>query len=619
MGDLTLSIVADSKAIITEIAATSSGLADELQKSKREQLLAFNEVKVLLKKLQTVDPSSKGEMEGTIKALGEKMNTDVQGVMVKLQASSEFTGMMRCELNDVADQMGLSFAELKQQVATARVEDKKRFALYTQELTQQLEQSRLEAGSQHDTLERHLSSQDEKLDEVHSMLKVLTVMDEASREEANKLFQKLDANKDGSISPNELMMSFLGNGMVEEDVSRLFRRMDLNKDGLISRDEFAIGYANFNKVRQQTNDKTADAIAAKRENDGESIVAPTPEAVLKACKKGKTSVLKKLIDGKADVNEARDEEDEGTALHYAAGAGHEECVVLLLEAKADMSLVDSDGDQALTSATSHIKTVVLLLEAKSDVNFQNKSSNETALHSSVDINNDGDGDKDVVSAMLAAKADANLVNDDGQTPLHYASFGGFPAVVTMLLQAGADAGHKDNELETPLHRAAYGDRLDVVVILLTAGVKVNAKDHDKDTPLHRAANENAREVIEALLEADADVNAKNCDKETPLHYAAKEGATDAIAALLEADANIKFVDATSKNTALHFAAENGHTAAIRFLVKAGANTKAENEYGDTPKDLAEENGELKAYHKALKGLTLEPRGGSGSDSDSDSD
>ena len=62
-----------------------------------------------------------------------------------------------------------------------------------------------------------------------------------------------------------------------------------------------------------------------------------------------------------------------------------------------------------------------------------------------------------VQAELAAGADVMERDEDGRTPLHYASFGTTPANIRALLDAGADVMARDKYGATPLHRAArYG-------------------------------------------------------------------------------------------------------------------------------------------------------------------
>ena len=61
-----------------------------------------------------------------------------------------------------------------------------------------------------------------------------------------------------------------------------------------------------------------------------------------------------------------------------------------------------------------------------------------------------------VRELLVKGADPNAVNDDGYTPLLWATWNGHEACVATLIAAGADPNVADNRGNTPLHRVALG-------------------------------------------------------------------------------------------------------------------------------------------------------------------
>ena len=58
-----------------------------------------------------------------------------------------------------------------------------------------------------------------------------------------------------------------------------------------------------------------------------------------------------------------------------------------------------------------------------------------------------------VKQHLAAGADVNAKAEDGWTPLHFATSGGYKEITELLISKGADVNSKDNHGRTPLDLA----------------------------------------------------------------------------------------------------------------------------------------------------------------------
>ena len=154
-----------------------------------------------------------------------------------------------------------------------------------------------------------------------------------------------------------------------------------------------------------------------------------------------------------------------------------------------------------------------------------------------------------IALLLAAGADPNVSDDDGETPLHAVARGGAGAEVAAvaLVNAGADVNARNSQAWTPLHIAALTPGEDTVlqVLLLQADADVNARTHLGETPLHIAASghrgrhtraERAHAVT-ALVEAGAEVDARMSGGRTPLHVALGADRPATVMTLLEAGAD----------------------------------------------------------------------------------
>ena len=70
--------------------------------------------------------------------------------------------------------------------------------------------------------------------------------------EADAAFERLDVNKDGSISEEEVAAYLTSNGYPTPEVTAqtIFKTLDVNGDGAVSREELAAGYVKYSALRQ---------------------------------------------------------------------------------------------------------------------------------------------------------------------------------------------------------------------------------------------------------------------------------------------------------------------------------------------------------------------------------
>lgn len=149
-----------------------------------------------------------------------------------------------------------------------------------------------------------------------------------------------------------------------------------------------------------------------------------------------------------------------------------------------------------------LKAIDLLIEGSFPLDkklFHGNSS--TALHVAVDLKK-----PKVVELLLKSGANANEKNEQfHETPLHLACNDGELAAVKLLLAAKADADLEDINGVTPLMTAAQAPKnaLTIVDALIAYGASVSPNSNGRN-PLHSEIVE--PEIVSRLVQAGADVN-----------------------------------------------------------------------------------------------------------------
>ncbi|WP_458462391.1 ankyrin repeat domain-containing protein [Paenibacillus sp.] len=142
------------------------------------------------------------------------------------------------------------------------------------------------------------------------------------------------------------------------------------------------------------------------------------------------------------------------------------------------------------------------------------------------------GDVVIIKGILAAHPElANIENQDGLTPLGYASHYGQAGVVRVLLEHGADVNALSHSSisfipsNTALHAALAGERSpEVIRLLIEHGASTSILDSDGQYALHSAAfHTDQTELIEVLLQHGADPIALNSSGQTALDIALERG------------------------------------------------------------------------------------------------
>lgn len=250
-----------------------------------------------------------------------------------------------------------------------------------------------------------------------------------------------------------------------------------------------------------------------------------------------------------------------TALLFAARQGQIDTAKALLDAKANINSVDSDGNNALILAilNSHYDLTEMLIERGADVNLA-AANGRTALYSAVEMHDvdwsprparketDKTTSMDLIKSLIDHKANVNaqlkapapiekLAQDMGDrsmgagtTPFTRAARSADVELMHYLLDHGADPKLVGKDNQTALMVAAgegwqdhirgtEAEALEAVKLCVSLGIDVNAATDKGETALHGAAHRGADSIAKYLLEKGANANARNKKGFTPLDIA----------------------------------------------------------------------------------------------------
>ncbi|XP_034407002.1 receptor-interacting serine/threonine-protein kinase 4 [Cyclopterus lumpus] len=239
--------------------------------------------------------------------------------------------------------------------------------------------------------------------------------------------------------------------------------------------------------------------------------------------------LAELLLGRRCTNVNAKDEDQYTALHWAAQNGDEAITRLLLDRGAAINETDGQGRTPAHVACQH-------------------------------------GQENVIRVLLSRGADVHVKGKDEWTALHLAAWQGHLGIVKLLVkQAGCDVDGQTTDGRAPLHLASQRGQYRVARILIELGADVHMTSAGLSAPLHVAAETGHTSTSRLLIKHQADIHGQNANGLTPLHLASQRGHLATVKMLIEEGADPYRSDQALR-TPCHLAAENGHCEVLRELL-----------------------------------------------------
>jgi len=160
-------------------------------------------------------------------------------------------------------------------------------------------------------------------------------------------------------------------------------------------------------------------------------------------------------------------------------------------------------------------------------------SGETVLHFAAQA------DIHLLNCFLNHHADPNTTNCEGETPLFYAEMVENLQSLNLLIDAGGRVNAQRRDGRTALHQAVFAGHEKCVRLLLERGANIECRDKEGRTPLIIAAFMDVWGVstIEQLIDQHAEIGAADNLGWQAIHHAAAHGNSKLVRQLLSAGAN----------------------------------------------------------------------------------
>lgn len=297
-------------------------------------------------------------------------------------------------------------------------------------------------------------------------------------------------------------------------------------------------------------DKTID----RTDGDGK-------DALMFAAERGKLAIVQ-LLSGHPDLDVNDVDDDNYSALAYAAQGGHVAVCTHLLRAGARVTRSAMGNPLILAADYGHAAVCQLLLRQGFDVDLTNEEEKTPLMLAA------SRGHLACCQVLREHRASVHAVDIDGWWALAFAAAEGHVDVFDFLVRHGSPLASNDGKISV-FEIALAGDQAGIARRLLEANPALAGIAHDGRTPLIIATTANALRSAELLLQYGADLHEADDQNANALVHAATIGNKALIALFLKHGARVNSAEGFGY-LALGRAAINNHLEIVEQLLRAGA-------------------------------------------------
>ncbi|XP_048248984.1 serine/threonine-protein phosphatase 6 regulatory ankyrin repeat subunit B-like [Haliotis rufescens] len=302
-----------------------------------------------------------------------------------------------------------------------------------------------------------------------------------------------------------------------------------------------------------------------------------------ACYGGNTVIVQHLV-SPSNVNTRG--ENGWTPVMMAAFKGHQSAFDLLVSKDADLTLVENNGDSLLHNACLGGNTaIVQYLVSPSNVNTRGQNGLTPVMMAAFKRH------QSVFDLLVSKHADLTVVDNNGDSLLHNACYGGNTAIVQYLVSP-SNVNTRGQYGWTPVMMAAVKGHQSVFDLLVSKNADRTLVDKNGNSLLHLACFGGNTAIVQYLV-SPSNVNTRGQNGWTPVMMAVMKGHQSVFDLLVSKHADLTLVE-NNGDSLLHFACVGGDTAIVQYLVSpSNVNTRGQN--GWTPVMMAASKGHKSVF------------------------